>query len=94
MVCKHRGTCFFNPSWVLITTVCVCTTMTGKIMTVVLLLQYQTVVIFPFRVLPYTTTGQHSNQDQLWCVNIGEHMVFESISGSDYHAYVRTLISV
>ena len=61
-------------SSVLITTVCVCTTMTGNIITVVLWFQYQTVIIFPVRVLPYTTTGQHSNQDRIWCVNIGERV--------------------
>ena len=36
---------------------------------------------------PQTTaiTGEHSIQNQIWCVNIREYMVFGSIVGSDYY---------
>ena len=32
-----------------------------------------------------TVTGGNSNQDLIWCVNMGEYMVFGSIAGSDYY---------
>ena len=32
-------------------------------------------------------TAAHSNQNQIWCVNIGEHMFFGSIVGSDYYIH-------
>ena len=37
----------------------------------------------------HTNTGEHRehiNQDQLWCVDIVEYMVFGSIVGSEYYA--------
>ena len=38
---------------------------------------------------PFTIMGEHSNQNQIWCINIGECMVFASIVGSDYYLYHR-----
>ena len=31
-----------------------------------------------------TISGQHNNQNQIWCVNIGEYMVFGFMVGSEY----------
>ena len=36
----------------------------------------------------HSIVREHSNENQVWCVNMGEYIVFGSIVGSIYYAQV------
>ena len=42
----------------------------------------------------YSAGTYCSNQDLIWCVNIGEYMVVGSIVGSDYYGMALSLIHI